>query len=182
MNALPSAVFLDRDGTINVDTSYLSRPEDVVLIEGAAEAIARINSLLIPVIVVTNQSGIGRGYFTEDDNARVTERLAELLATTGAHIDATYHCPHVPDAGCECRKPGLKLYRQAADENVGVDLKTSLYIGDRMRDIQPALATGGQGVMVPSTRTPQDEIDWANVNARVAPSLSTALDWFLCTN
>jgi histidinol-phosphate phosphatase family protein len=182
VNALPSAVFLDRDGTINVDTSYVSRPEDVVLVEGAAEAIARINSLLIPVIVITNQSGIGRGYFTEEDHARVTARLAELLNIRGAHIDATYHCPHAPDAGCDCRKPGLKLYRLAAQENTGVDLETSLYIGDRMRDVQPAIATGGHGVMVPSPGTPPEEIDWAKANARVAPSLSAALDWFLCTN
>ena len=182
MNSLPSAVFLDRDGTINVDTSYVSRVEDVKLIEGSAEAISRINSLLIPVIVVSNQSGIGRGYFTEEDSARVANRLDELLKERGAHIDATYICPHAPDAGCECRKPGLLLYRRAATDNPQIDLSTSLFIGDRMRDVQPAIALGGNGVLVPSPSTPAQELEWASANARVANSLATGLDWYLCTN
>jgi len=182
MNRLPSAVFLDRDGTINVDTGYVSRAEDVKLIEGSAEAIARINSLLIPVIVVSNQSGIGRGYFTEGDSASVSRRLDELLSERGAHIDATYICPHAPDTGCECRKPGLLLYHRAATENPEIELSGSLFIGDRMRDVQPAVSLGGNGVLVPSSSTPEEEIAWANANARVANSLATALDWFLCTN
>lgn len=182
MNRLPTAVFLDRDGTINVDTSYVSRPEDVQLIDGAAEAIARINSILIPVIVISNQSGIGRGYFTEKDSARVSLRLEELLALEGAHVDATYICPHTPDAGCECRKPGVLLYHRAAADDPEIVLSNALYIGDRMRDVQPAMALGGNGVLVPSPATPKEEIDWANLNARVAPSLATALDWYLCTN
>jgi histidinol-phosphate phosphatase family protein len=182
MNELPTAVFLDRDGTISIDTAYVSNPEQVQLIEGAADAIARIKSLLIPVIVITNQSGIGRGFFTEEDHAAVTRRLDELLAQNGAHIDAEYHCPHGPDAGCECRKPGLLLYRQAASDHAGIELSRALFIGDRMRDVEPALALGGNGVMVPSPATPQEEIEWAHSRARVAPSLSTALDWYLCTN
>jgi histidinol-phosphate phosphatase family protein len=182
MNPLPTAVFLDRDGTINVDTSYVSRAEDVRLIDGAASAISRINSLLIPVIVVTNQSGIGRGLFTEEDSSAVSKRLDELLAERGARIDKTYYCPHAPDAGCDCRKPGLKLYKLAAVENPEIDLRRSLYIGDRMRDVQPAISLGGNGVLVPSDATPLDEIEWAESNARVASTLATALDWYLCTN
>ena len=182
MNRLPTAVFLDRDGTINVDTSYISRADDVALIGGAADAIARINSLLIPVIVVSNQSGIGRGFFTEEDSARVTDRLSELLAEKGAHIDATYICPHAPDAACECRKPGVLLYHRAATDNPEIELSNSLFVGDRMRDVQPAISLGGNGVLVPSPSTPPEEIEWANANARVANSLATALDWYLCTN
>lgn len=182
MNPLPTAVFLDRDGTIIEDAHYISKPEQVKLIEGSAEAIARVNALLIPVIVITNQSGIARGFFTENDYEAVARRLDELLAQRGAHIDARYHCPHAPDEGCECRKPGVLLFRQAAKEYPEVELARALYVGDRMRDIEPAMVLGGQGVLVPSRDTPKDETAWAAKFARVAPSLSIALDWYLCAN
>ena len=182
MNQLPTAVFLDRDGTLIEDAHYLSRPEQVKLIEGAAEAIARINSLLVPVIVITNQSGIARGIFSVEDHDRVTTHLNEMLREKGAHVDASYYCPHAPEDGCDCRKPGTLLFRNAKKDLPGIDLARSLYIGDRFRDIEPALALGGQGVLVPSPETPPSEIEAASARARVAPSLATALDWFLCTN
>ena len=182
MNPLPTAVFLDRDGTIIEDAHYLSDPGQLRLMDGAAEAIARINAALIPVIVITNQSGIGRGYFTIDDHRAVTQRLDELLAAKSAHIDASYFCPHAPEDACECRKPGVLLFTRAADEHSGVDLARALYVGDRMRDIDPGLAFGGTAVLVPSRDTPADEIERAERVARVAPTLATALDWFLCTN
>ena len=182
MNQLPTAVFLDRDGTIIEDAHYLSHPDQVRLIDGAAEAIARINSLLVPVIVVTNQSGIARGIFSEEAHERVTARLNEMLAERGAHVDASYYCPHAPEDACECRKPGTLLYRKASSDNHGLDLSRALYIGDRFRDVEPALTLGGHGVLVPSRETPRYEIDAATERARVAPSLATALDWFLCSN
>ena len=125
MNALPSAVFLDRDGTIIEDVKYISRPEQVELIEGAAEAIARINAALVPVVVVTNQSGIGRGYFTMADYESVKERVEELLAERGARIDATYYCPHKPEDGCRCRKPDTEMFERAAAD-LGIDLRKAL--------------------------------------------------------
>jgi histidinol-phosphate phosphatase family protein len=182
MNRLPSAVFLDRDGTIIEDAHYLSDPDRVRLIPGAAEAIARINAALIPVIVVSNQSGIGRGLYTVEDLSLVTKRLDELLAVHGAKIDASYHCPHAPDAQCECRKPGLDLFRRAATEIGGIDLASSLYIGDKMRDVAPGLLLGGEGVLVPSPETSEEDRREGELRARVAPSLATAIDWYLCTN
>lgn len=182
MNELATAVFLDRDGTIIEDAHYLSRPEQVKLIEGAAEAISRINSLLIPVIIVTNQSGIARGIFTGKEHEAVTKRVDELLAQEGAKIDASYYCPHAPEDACDCRKPGTLLFRNARSDYPGIDLSRALYIGDRLRDIEPALSLGGHGVLVPSPETPASEIEAANASARVAPSLGTAVDWFLCTN
>lgn len=181
MNALPSAVFLDRDGTIIRDVSYLSQPEQVQLFSGAAEAIARVNAALVPVVVVTNQSGIGRGYFSEADYKRTEQRLDELLAERGAHIDATYYCPHTPPDGCKCRKPGTLLFERAAAD-LGIDLHNALFIGDRFRDIEPAIRVGARGVLIPIATTPRDEIALATASARVADSLSTALDWYLCTN
>lgn len=181
MNALPSAVFLDRDGTVIKDLHYVSRPEQVELIPGAADAIARVNSLLIPVVMVTNQSGIGRGYFTIADYDRVNSRLAEELAAHAARIDASYYCPHPPDASCECRKPGDLLFRRAAAD-LGFDLARALFIGDRQRDVEPALAHKALASLVPSSDTPPDEVSWARSHAFVDESLGAALDRNLCTN
>jgi D-glycero-D-manno-heptose 1,7-bisphosphate phosphatase len=181
VNSLPSAVFLDRDGTIIEDAHYLSKPEQVRLLPGAAEAIARVNAAMVPAVVITNQSGIGRGIFTDDDHQRITDRLNELLDEKGARIDATYHCPHRPDEECECRKPGTLLFRNAADEH-GIDLTRALYIGDRFRDVEPGIVLGGNGVLIPSSETPAADTLAAVERARVAPSLRVALDWFLCMN
>ena len=182
MNQLPTAVFLDRDGTIIEDAHYLSDPAGVKLIDGAADAIARINAVLVPAIVITNQSGIRRGYFTEKQYSVVAARLDELLAERAARIDRSYFCPHSPEDRCDCRKPGTALFRRAAAENPGIDLARALYVGDRMRDIEPGIALGGAAVLVPGRETPADDVAEAGLRARVAPTLATALDWFLCTN
>ena len=174
-------MFLDRDGTIIEDAHYLSKPEQVRLLPGAADAIARVNAATVPAIVITNQSGIGRGIFTDADHLRITERLNELLGENGARIDATYHCPHRPDEECECRKPGTLLFRQAAAKH-GIELASALYVGDRFRDIEPGIVLGGNGVLIPSPETPASDTLRAVETARVAPSLGVALDWFLCTN
>jgi histidinol-phosphate phosphatase family protein len=181
VNALPSAVFLDRDGTIIRDVEFISRPDQVELIDGAADAIARINATLVPVVLATNQSGIGRGLFSQADYERVDAHMKELLAERGARIDATYFCPHKPDDGCRCRKPGTLMFEWAR-RDLGVDLGSALFIGDRWRDVEPAEKFGAHGVLVPADTTPTIEIDTAKKNARVAPSLGVALDWFLCTN
>lgn len=150
MNAgsgVPTVVFLDRDGTIIRDTGYVSSPEDVVLLPGAAEAVRLINRAGVPVVIVTNQSGIGRGYFGVSEFHDVQERVESLLRAAGARIDATYFCPHVPEDRCDCRKPGLGLYLKAASE-IGLDLAGALHVGDRARDILPALELGGKGLLV----------------------------------
>ncbi len=182
MNQLPTAVFLDRDGTIIEDVHYLAHPDQVRLMPGAAESIARINALLIPVIVVTNQSGIARGKLTVADHELITARLDQMLAEAGARIDATYYCPHGPDDGCECRKPGTLLFRNAQDEHPEIDLSSALYVGDKFRDIEPGLLLGGHAVLVASPDTSKEDREAAQSQARVAPSLGTALDWYLCSN
>lgn len=180
MTTARHAVFLDRDGTIIVDTGYVARPEDVALLPGAGEAIARLNARAIPVIIVSNQSGIGRGMFTLADFERVEARVESELARLGAHVDAVYICPHHPDAEprCDCRKPGTGMYRAAAREHA-LDLTRSWYIGDRWRDVAPALTLGGHGVLVPGERTPEEDRARARVDARIAASLGTAVDLVL---
>jgi len=144
-----AAAFLDRDGTIIHDAHYLADPDGVRLLPGAAAAIARLNAAGMPVVVVTNQSGIGRGYFTEGDFRAVQARVEALLAAGGARLDAVYHCPHAPDAepACGCRKPGVELFVRAAAEH-GLDLARSWYVGDRLRDVAPAERLGGRGILV----------------------------------
>jgi histidinol-phosphate phosphatase family protein len=156
--AARGAAFLDRDGTIIEDVHYIAKPELVVLRPGAADAIASLNRAGIPLIVVTNQSGIARGLLSQADYERVAARMAELLARHDAHIDATYMCPHHPEFGgeCECRKPGILLFRRAAAEH-GLDLERSAYIGDRWRDIAPGITLGGRPMLIVDESTRADE-------------------------
>jgi D-glycero-D-manno-heptose 1,7-bisphosphate phosphatase len=143
------AVFLDRDGTIVEDVAYLREPQQVRLLPGAAAAIERLNSAGLLVIVATNQSGIARKLLTVEEYWIGERRVDELLAQHGAHLDAHYFCPHLPEVtgACECRKPGTLLYRQAADR-FGIDLKRSWWVGDRMRDVIPADSLGGRSILV----------------------------------
>lgn len=171
------AAFLDRDGTIIDDVEYIARPELVRLRQGSARAIARLNAARVPVIVVTNQSGIARGKFTERDFENVQARVASLLGDEGARLDATYVCPHHPDFGdaCECRKPGTLLFRRAAADH-DLDVTRSFFIGDRWRDVAPALALGGHPILVLAESTPPDERERAEEHGiEVVPSLTDAV-------
>lgn len=154
------ALFIDRDGTIIADAHYLADPARVRLLPGAAAAIARANAVGVPVVIVTNQSGIARGLITVAQYEAVRARTDALLRALGARVDATYHCPHWPDltGPCDCRKPGLGMYRTAAAD-MGLDLERSGYIGDRWRDVQPAMATGGIGILVPGIETPEADVE-----------------------
>jgi D-glycero-D-manno-heptose 1,7-bisphosphate phosphatase len=172
-----AALFLDRDGTIMVDTNYVSRVEDVRLLPGVAEAVRRVNDAKLPVIVVTNQSGIARGYFDLPAYEAVRARLEALLRDEGARIDDTFMCPHHPElsGACECRKPGTLLYRQAAQKH-NLDLARSWFIGDKWRDVEPALSLGGHGILVPGSETSDEDLRLARTRARVAATLGEAVD------
>ena len=171
------AVFFDRDGTLIDDEHYLARPELVRLRPHAAAAVRRVNAAGLAAVVVTNQSGIARGLLTEDDYRRVAARLDALLAEGGARLDASYFCPHLPELSgpCECRKPGVAMYEQAAREH-GLDLAASAYIGDRLRDLLPARRFGGLGIMVASRDTPTSEMMRARAEFTISSSLVPAVD------
>lgn len=157
--ALPlrNAAFLDRDGTIIRDTGYPADPAAVRLLPGAAEAISHLNSAGVQVIIVTNQSGIGRGLYTVADFRTVQREVEQQLEEAGATVDAVYFCPHDPRREvCACRKPGLGLYERAARER-GITLRDSIYLGDRPRDVLPATALGGLGVLVADPGVEYDE-------------------------
>lgn len=176
-----AAAFLDRDGTIIDDAHYIADPDLVRLRPGAPDAIARLNRAGIPVIVVTNQSGIARGLFSQTDYERVASRTADLLANADAHIDATYVCPHHPDFGgeCDCRKPGTLLFRRAAAEH-GIDLARSTYIGDRWRDVAPGIALGGRAMLIVDDNTRTDERERAErAGVELVVSLAEAVERLL---
>jgi D-glycero-D-manno-heptose 1,7-bisphosphate phosphatase len=177
------AAFLDRDGTIMRDASYVRDPLDVELLPGTAEALAKLNARDIPVIVVTNQSGIARGWLTDEDYARVRSQLDALLAAKGAQIDATYMCPHHPDftGPCDCRKPGTALYQQAIDK-YNLDPMRSLFSGDRWRDVAPSKALGGLGILLDVESTPADDrVRAIREGFPLERSLGAAVDRFLAT-
>lgn len=143
-----SIAFLDRDGTIIRDHGYVSEPAQVELLPRAAAAIARLNARSIPAVVVTNQSGIGRGYYTETEFRAVQTEVERQLALHGCALDAVYYCPHDPERGaCPCRKPGLELYRRAA-RRFGASLEGAVFVGDKAHDVAPAGGAGGRGFLV----------------------------------
>ena len=180
MTGARRAAFLDRDGTLIEDASYLADPDRVRLIPGAANAVRILNENEIPVIVVTNQSGIAQGLLTEDEYLATRDRVNKVMRQGGARITAHFHCPHYPPitGPCECRKPGTLLYRRAA-EQFGIDLERSLYVGDRDRDVAPGLIFGGFARLVPSGSTPEHELRSARERGLVADSLGEAVTAFL---
>ena len=145
------AVFLDRDGTLNTEKNYLYRIEDWEWVPGALEAILRINRMGFLAIVVTNQSGIARGYYDEAAVITLHQRVDRLLAEAGAHIDAYYFCPHHPEYGsihnCACREPKAGLLMQAKND-FDIDLPRSWMIGDRLSDMQAGFCVGVTPILV----------------------------------
>lgn len=144
---MKAAVFFDRDGTLIREREYLSDPEGVELLPGAAAAVRIARRAGFAPILATNQSGVGRGLFSEDAVGAVHARLAELLAAEGARLDAVYVCPHAPEAGCDCRKPAPGLLARAAAER-GLDLRRSFVVGDKEADLALARAAGATGLLV----------------------------------
>jgi len=155
------AVFLDRDGVINIEKDYVYKIEDFEFQNGVFEAVKEFNEKNYLVIVVTNQSGISRGYYTDDDFYRLTRYMLEEFEKHGAKITKIYHCPHAPNDGCECRKPKPGMFLEAKKE-FDIDMGSSWMIGDKEGDIEAANSAGiGQTILVKSGH----EIDEANTKA-----------------
>jgi D-glycero-D-manno-heptose 1,7-bisphosphate phosphatase len=149
-----AAVFLDRDGTLIEEVGYLDRPERVALYPWSIAAVQALNRAGLRVVMVTNQSGVARGFFSEAVVEQVHRRIAELLEAGGARIDAYYYCPHHPDGkvaryahACDCRKPGRGLVDRAERE-FGIDPRRSVAVGDRWLDVALARTVGARGVLV----------------------------------
>lgn len=146
------AIFVDRDGTINPDLHYLADAERLEVFRGVAEGIRLLRTHGYRVICVTNQSGVERGFYTVQDVERIHQRVNEILRPHGAHIDAFYYCPHAPESGCACRKPGVELFERARTD-LGVDFSASAIVGDRELDIEAGDRLGLVTVLVPRPAT-----------------------------
>jgi D-glycero-D-manno-heptose 1,7-bisphosphate phosphatase len=176
------AVFLDRDGTICEEMGYLNHISRVHVFPFVAGAIARLNRAGLPVVVVTNQSGVARGIFPESLVAEVQSRITAELAAGGAHIDAFYYCPHVKEQGCDCRKPLPGMLVRAAKEH-GLDLRRSVVVGDRYVDVTMAHSVGAAGVMV-KTGFGRGDFEyhgakWPRQPDAVVEDLAEAAEWIL---
>lgn len=193
-------IFLDRDGTMNKEVSYLYKPEDLILLPGVADAVARFNEAGYRVVVITNQAGVARGYYTEEDVRNLHEYMNRVLTVSGAHIDSFYYCPHHPDYGigsykqnCHCRKPGIGMFEEAekAFEN-GINKEKSYMIGDKLLDTEAGHNYGVTSILVGTgygteIRKKQAEAGILDANGRCtdgsydfyAEDLGVAADWIL---
>ncbi len=170
------AVFLDRDGTIARDVNYCCRPEDFEILPSVPGAIRLLNQNGFKVVVVTNQSGIARGYFNEQILVQIHTKMEHELAQDGAWVDAIYYCPHHPDEGCQCRKPKTALFLQAAQElDIGFD--RSFVVGDTQMDIGAGKALGCRTVLV--TTGPQRGNGVVDPPDFTAGSLLGAAQWII---
>jgi len=175
-------VFLDRDGTLNYDPGYLKIAADLKLLAGVGPALARLKRAGAKLVVVTNQSGVGRGIFTLKDLEAIHARLEGLLEQEDVALDAIYFCPHHPDDGCRCRKPNVGMVERAASE-LHLDLRRSYLIGDHARDIQLAHRVGARAILITTELVDTQALDALRAAQAmpdtVAKSMAEAVDWIL---
>jgi heptosyltransferase-2 len=173
-------VFLDRDGTLNYDPGYLKVAAELKLLTGVGPALARLKGAGARLVVVTNQSGVGRGIFTLKDLEAIHARLEGLLEQEGAALDAIDFCPHHPDDGCHCRKPEVGMVERAASE-LHLDLRRSYLIGDHARDIQLAHRVGAKAILTTTEPVDTQALDALRAAEAmpdaVAKSMAEAVSW-----
>jgi len=171
---MPKAVFLDRDGTLIVDRGYLAEPDGVELLPDVGESLVRLVEAGFVLVLVTNQSGIGRGYFPPEAVDAQHERLAELLRAHEVSFAAVAVCPHAPWDECECRKPKPGLLKATAEE-LGIDLRRSFMVGDKPSDVQAGREVGCRTVLVQGDALPSQDVDCDHI----ASGLRDCVDWIL---
>jgi len=141
------AVFLDRDGVLILDTSYPGDPEKIVFLSKIGEAVRSLNQKGFKVIVVTNQSGVARGFFPEENVRKIHDKIEKKLKADGARIDKFYYCPHHPDDDCDCRKPRIGMLLQAK-KDFDLDFKQSYMIGDSLKDMESGKKVGCKTILL----------------------------------
>jgi len=177
---MKKALFLDRDGTIIHDVGYLSDPDRIEFFPEVLEKISKIKKSGLMFFMVTNQSGIGRGYFDESVLIKVHDRLDQLMLDEGAGFDGLRYCPHSPDDDCGCRKPSPEMVYSLADE-FDIDLKASFFIGDKVQDVITGINSGCKTALILNDN-PLDKFtsskDWVEPDF-IASTPADALDWVL---
>lgn len=187
---MEKVVFMDRDGTINEEVHYLHRSEDLVLYPDVADGIRRLNEAGFKTVIITNQAGVARGYYKEEDVEALHQYLNEELKKSGAHIDAFFYCPHHPEYGigtyktdCECRKPKTGMFFKA-EELYEIDKEHSYMIGDKLIDIEAGCRYGVRGILVGTGygREFHDKVsagEEKKIYDRYADNFKNAVDWIL---
>lgn len=175
-------MFLDRDGTISEEVGYLNHISRFRMLTGVAAAIRKLNDAQLPVVVVTNQSGVGRGYFPEALVGEVHKQMIAELAGEGARLDGVYYCPHVSADECSCRKPKTGMLEKGAVD-LKLDLKKSFVVGDRGGDVAMAYRAGCKSILV-RTGFGEGELawhaaKWPHQPDFVAKDLAEAVEWIL---
>mgnify|MGYP000081805663 CR=1 FL=1 len=177
------AVFIDRDGTINEEVGYVDSVDRFNILPSVSDAIRKLNENNIPAIVITNQSGIGRGYFSSDFVNELHNSMIEELERLGCNITGIYVCPHHPDEGCACRKPRPGMLLKAAKEH-GISLRRSYFIGDKIIDIKTAHSVGAKGILVLTGYGAEEMKSLTNQDSEerpdhIAANLNEAVSWIL---
>jgi heptosyltransferase II len=173
-------VFLDRDGTTNRDTGYIKTPDELQIFPGAVEAVARLKQAGARVVMITNQSGVGRGLFSVETLGAIHARLRTVFEAGGAPFDGLYYCPHHPDDGCACRKPGTVMVERAVAD-LGLDLSRAYVMGDQRRDIDLARRISAKGILVTTGPTSAQALEELRQEGAapdyVATDLGQAVTW-----
>ncbi len=171
-------ILLDRDGTIIADKHYLSDPAGVEILPNAEEGLKRMQDAGFGLIVVTNQSGIGRGYYSTHDMEAVNSKMEELLAPSGIKFTAIYHCPHTPEQDCNCRKPAPEMFDRAIEE-FKLDPENCYVIGDKLCDIELGLAKGASTILVRTGKGAKEEPKCEGKATYIADDLLAAAEFII---
>jgi D-glycero-D-manno-heptose 1,7-bisphosphate phosphatase len=149
------AVFLDRDGTINIDSGYVHKPEDFRFVKNAVKGLKKLYGMGFKLVIVTTQAGIGLGYYKKEDFYALNRKMLKILDEEGVKISRIYFCPHRKDQNCDCRKPGIALIKEA-EKDLNIELKESYIIGDSAADIEAGKRAGVKTILVKTGQTVGD--------------------------
>jgi D,D-heptose 1,7-bisphosphate phosphatase len=172
------AIFLDRDGTILNERGYLSDPKKMFFYSGVFAALKKLKKAGFKLVIITNQSGVGRGYFTLAQLKKVNTAFRRVLSANGVRLDGIYFCPHLPDAGCSCRKPKIGLIKKAV-RDLKIDLKNSYMVGDQIRDVLTAQHARFTGILVLTGSGRQHSRATKKMGTKVSSTLVSAVRWIL---
>ncbi len=179
------AIFLDRDGVINKDPggwtkyNYVTNTEELIILPGVFEALSLLKRKGMKAIIISNQAGVSKGYFTEDDLSALDRKISKMIKDKGGRIEESYYCIHRDEDNCDCRKPKSGLLEKAAKKH-GIDLKTTYFIGDTRADVSAGKKAGCKTVVVLSGKTSLGDIDkWDEKPDYVFKDLLEAVRWII---
>ncbi|ADN36154.1 D,D-heptose 1,7-bisphosphate phosphatase [Methanolacinia petrolearia DSM 11571] len=176
------AVFIDRDGTINVDVHYLDNPDNFKMYLGVGEGLKKLQDNGFKLIVITNQSGIARGYFSEETLLNIHQKMKEDLLEYGVILDDIYYCPHHPDDKCNCRKPNTGLFERAIERH-SINIKESFMLGDKILDVGAGKKIGVKTILIPEPHAREEllnqKLNWENSPDYIADNFSEAVEIIL---